>query len=381
MPHASGRERTAVVSEHHTRDTPADHLREEFERLQNLFGAQPAIVQRYMEQQGAQLANALFSPPTQLRFSLPDRIVLEIPHQDSTPGAVPAKSREQSLGRPIFDPLTKTNVRVRLRAALIELEGSVDPAIAASASLIRYATAVHLVHSMLPSGRTVVYRSDEDDEIPSIPVSAEGELESAITERTDAIVEELAGESGRGELQVPYVPAARRFYLPQWVAFDDQGQLLVGSVAEAEAQVASMRNYLEVLHQASSLGPYIIADTEYRRKRYGILGQLVNQGRALAVYKTRQIIETVRQRAAAGTLNRGLSLTLPYFDDQELGMDETHFEVIPAGRIMFVPAFVVRAVHQEEAKVAQDTRYNSSTRRHVLNLLQMLNDAFARENS
>ena len=34
------------------------------------------------------------------------------------------------------------------------------------------------------------------------------------------------------------------------------------------------------------------------------------------------------------------------------------FEVIPAGRIMFVPAFVVRAV-QGQAKVAQDTRLSS----------------------
>lgn len=366
------------MSQHHTaKDTPAEHLREEFEHVQNLFSAQPPIIQRYLEQQGGQLANALLDPPTQLRFSLPDRIVLDSASgAQVAPAPVAPKSREQGLGRMLFDPLSKANVRVKLRAALIELEGSVDPAIATSASLIRYATAAHLVHNMLPSGRTVVYRSD-DDEIPSIPVSAEGELESAITERTDAIVEDTAGESGRGELQVPFVPAARRFYLPQWVAFDDQGNLLVGSVGEAEAHVGSMQNYLEILHQASSLAPYIIADEEYRRKRYGILGQLVNQGRALAVYKTGTIIETIRHRAAAGTLNRGLSLTLPYFDDQELGMDETHFEVIPAGRIMFVPAFVVRAVHQEEAKVSQDTRYNSSTRRHLLNLFQMLSEAFS----
>jgi hypothetical protein len=229
---------------------------------------------------------------------------------------------------------------------------------------------------MLPAGRTVIYRSEDEDEIPSIPVTPEGELESAITERTDAIVEEGAGEAGRGELQVPYVPAARKFYLPQWVAFDDAGALLVGSVAEAEANVASMQNYLEVLHQASSLAPYSIADEEYRRKRYGMLGQLVNQGRALAVYKAASIIDTIKGRARAGTLHRGLSLTLPYFDDQDLKMEEIHFEVIPAGRIMFVPAFVVRAIHQEEAKVSQDTRYNSSTRRHLLALLQLFNDAF-----
>jgi hypothetical protein len=290
--------------------------------------------------------------------------------------AVPAKLRDQVVGNLLFDRLTKANVRSKLRHALAELEQSPDNAISCSASLIHYAASVHLVHNMLPSGRTVLYRSESEDEIPSIPVAAESELESAITQASDAIVEETSTEAGRGELQVPFVPAARKFYLPQWVAFDNEGNLLVGSVGEAEADVASMQNYVEILHQASAFAPYIIADEEYRKKRYGMLGQLVNQGRALARYKTGEIIETIKKRAEAGSLNRGLSLSLPYFDDQELGINVSHFEIIPAGRIMFVPAFVVRAVHQEQAKVAQDTRYDASTRRHLLSLLKLLETAF-----
>jgi len=357
---------------------PADHLREEFERLQGLFSAQPGIVQRYLEAQGAQVANALLQPPGRVRFALPDRVVIQIPHiEQAAPVAVPSKSREQIVGNYLFDRLTKSNVRSKVRHVLAELEQSPDNAIACSASLLHYAAATHLVHNMLPSGRTVVYRAEEDDQIPSIPVVSESELESAITQSSDAIVEENGTEMGRGELQVPFVPAARKFYLPQWVAFDDEGNLLVGSVGEAEADVASMQNYLEILHQASAFAPYIIADEEYRKKRYGMLGQLVNQGRALARYKTGEIVETIRERAAAGSLNRGLSLSLPYFDDQELRINVSKFEIIPAGRIMFVPAFVVRAVHQEQAKVAQDTRYDASTRRHLLSLLQLLEEAFA----
>ncbi len=72
----------------------------------------------------------------------------------------------------------------------------------------------------------------------------------------------------------------------------------------------------------------------------------------------------------------GLRLSLPYFDDQDLRVDISSFEVIPSGRIMFVPAFVVRAVQQEEVKVSQDTRYNPSTRRHLLGLLDLLEQAF-----
>ena len=43
---------------------------------------------------------------------------------------------------------------------------------------------------------------------------------------------------------------------------------------------------------------------------------------------------------------------------------------------MFVPAFVVRAVRQEEMKVSQDTRLNPSTRKHLLHLLELLEQAF-----
>ncbi len=58
-------------------------------------------------------------------------------------------------------------------------------------------------------------------------------------------------------------------------------------------------------------------------------------------------------------------------------MDRTNLEVIPAGRIMFTPAFVVRATRGEQAKVAQDTRLNASTRRHLLTQLKNLETAFA----
>jgi hypothetical protein len=234
-----------------------------------------------------------------------------------------------------------------------------------------------MVHNMLPSGRTVQYTVAEGEEIPSIPVQGDLEPESAITAATDAIVtEEERGEAGRGALLVPYVEAARRFYLPQWVAFDDERHLLVGGVNEAEADIASMQRYLSVLHAAVGMAPYMVADEEYQRKRYGILGQLVNQGRALARYEVDEIIRTIQRRAASHDLNRGLTLSLPYFNDQTLAMENYSFEVIPAGRIMFVPAFVVRAAREQEAKIAQDTRLSQSTRKHLLAELATLEKAF-----
>jgi hypothetical protein len=265
-----------------------------------------------------------------------------------------------------MERLARTTVGKVLRQRLAELEQSPNRAIAAAGGLLRYATARELVHTLLPDGRTVRYVAGPGDEIPSAPVSTDLELESAITAAEDAIVEEGAEEVGRGKLQVPFVPAARRFYMPQWVAFGEQGELLVGSAAEAEAHVSAMQRFLAGLHAAVALAPYFVADDGYQRKRYGMLGQLVNQGRALARHQTREIIRDIKRRAAAQDLNRGLSLSLPYFDDQALRLETDDFEVIPAGRIMFVPAFVVRAARQEGAKVAQDTRLSPSTRRHLL---------------
>ena len=233
-----------------------------------------------------------------------------------------------------------------------------------------------MVHNMLPEGRDVHYIAAEGEEIPSIPFIEAREVKSAITATTDAIAEEGQAEAGRGELLVPYAPAARHFYLPQWVAFDEYNQLLVGSLAEAEAHIASTQRFVGILHQAVGLAPFMVTDEVYQRKRIGILGQLVNQGRALANFQVGEIINTIQHRARVNDLNRGLSLSLPFFDDQDLIISNHDLEVIPAGRIMFVPAFVVRAAEMEQAKVAQDTRLSPSTRRHLLNLLKMLEQAF-----
>jgi hypothetical protein len=355
---------------------PSQILAEEYQRQQTLYQAQSNIVQRFIESQGRQVAEGLTGKTSQIRFSLPDRVVAETPHSAGQPASmsVPQNLREQALGGWRLR-MTGGNLGETLRHRLAELEQSPDVAISTSSSLIRHGAVLHMVYNMLPSGRSVQYQVREGESIACQPVD-DGEPESAITMSSDAIAEEGDSEEGRGALQVPFVPYARRFYLPQWIAFDDSDNLLVGSLKEAEAHLASMQNFTNILHAASALAPYIVADAEYQKKRYGMLGQMVNQGRALARYKTRQIIDTIKERAAANNLNRGLSLSLPYFDDQELKLDTSDFEIIPAGRIMFVPAFVVRAARQEAAKVAQDTRFNASTRRHLLSELAMLEQAF-----
>ena len=351
--------------------SPADSLRDDYEHQRMLFDAQPAIVQRFLEVQGAQVAAAFCDRAPRARFSLPDRVTAGDKAEALT---IPESARHQAVGK-FSDQLAGRDVHVTLRQRLTELESTPEKGVALSAGLIRFVAAQHIIRNMLPSGRTVEYIAAEGEEIPSIP-AAGIEPESAITAETDAIAEEGRVDDGRGSLQVPFVPAARQFYLPQWVAFDDEGKLLVNSVDEAKAHVASMQKFLEMLFSARSLAPYMVADEEFEKKRYGMLGQLVNQGRALAWHMTQSIIATIKERAQAQSLNRGLELFLPYFDDQDLELKMHHFVVIPAGRIMFVPAFVMRAAQEEQAKVAQDTRLSPSTRKHLLKELSLLEISF-----
>ncbi len=287
----------------------AERLAKDYKRQQALFSAQPAIVQRYLETQGRQIAQAVVDGESKISFSLPDRVVCTIENVEQPAlVTIPQNQRTHSAGS-FINRFRKVELFKEMRHAFSELEQSPDRAISVAATLLRHATVMHMVYQMLPAGRNVCYRpADEDETIPSVPEESALEPSSAITASTDAIAEEGAGEEGRGDLLVPFVPYARRFFLPQWVAFDEDGSLIAKSVEEAQAHIKSMQRFMEVLFLAVALTPYIYADEEYGKKRYGMLGQLVNQGRALAIYQVKEIIARIKQRVAAGSLNRGLRL-------------------------------------------------------------------------
>ncbi len=349
------------------------HLRQEYDAWSALYEAQPALVQRFFEAQAQVVAGAILQKQSSARFALPNQVAVT-----AEPGtqltAVPADQREYKVGGLALRS-NSFDLGDKVCQRLTELEQSTVSAVAVSAGLLRYAIAHHMVCDLLPSGRSVSYVAAAGEETPSLPDPNQPEVASALTEATDAIVEE-GGAGTRGAFQVPYVPFARRFYLPQWVAFNADDSLVVGSLAEAEAHLGSMQRFVGVLHAAVAVAAYFVADETYQQKRYGMLGQLINQGRAFARYRTHQIVSTIQRRAMSQQLNRGLSLSLPYFDDQALKLKTYPFVVIPAGRIMFVPAFVVHAAREEAVKVAQDTRLSPSTRKHLLAELALLEHAF-----
>lgn len=355
--------------------TPADSIMQEYEKQIAIFSAQPTMVQRFIEAQARTIAEGLTNKSTLRKVSLPDRVVLSMKNIDMpVEVTLPPNQREVRFSGP-FSIFNHPDLQHEVIRKFTELEQSPDHALSTSGSLLRFATATHLVSLMLPAGKAVQYTPAPDEVIPSIPVS-DALPESAITQQGDAIVEGEGATDERGELQTPFVPSARAFFLPQWVSFDKDGKLISDSANKAEADMRSMQSFVSILHRASSIAPYMVADPEYQRKRYGILGQLINQGRALATFYAHKIINDVKQRVEDNTLNRGLSLSLPYFDDQALEMRLANFEVIPAGRILFIPAFVLRACREEMAKVEQDTRLNRSTRNHLLQSLELIQKAF-----
>jgi hypothetical protein len=350
------------------------YLAREYEELTRLYDTQPTLTQHFLDQQAAAIVSALGQEKSRIRYQLPDRIILEGGETLDIPPAV----RPRTVGKPL-----KHSSRLEKRAELIRhlnaLEQGINPGLAVCGKLYRFTLAKTILHHLLPDGRPVRYRSENGNDIPSIPLDVV--LPSALLASTDAMNESDPVDPDAGSLQVPYVEAARRFYLPQWVAFGNGDRLLTRSTAEAEACIASLENAVSLLQDAAAICPCIVTDGTYQNKRAGLLGQFVNQGRALARFHTREIIARIRSRVAAGTLNRGFSLSLPYFDDDALSVRIFSVEVIPRGRIMFVPAFVVLAMRRAQDQIHNDYRFNHSTRMYLLEQLRNIEDAFKKHPS
>src|SRR5512137_2232408 len=82
---------------------PASRLKKELEEKEALFGAQPRMVQHFLQAQANQLAQAAVDKPPQVRFSLPDQVALPSA-KESAP--IPPDQREQLVGG-LMDRLTR----------------------------------------------------------------------------------------------------------------------------------------------------------------------------------------------------------------------------------------------------------------------------------
>jgi len=144
----------------------AGEIKKEYDARRALFGIQPAHVQQFLENQARILAETLIEPKAPVHFNLPEEVISR-PGQ-AAPMPVSEKQREQLVGG-ILNRIARSEIRAALQQRIAELEQSTSQPIAVGAMLIRHVTAMYLVHKMLPSGRTVRYRTMDGEEIPSLP--------------------------------------------------------------------------------------------------------------------------------------------------------------------------------------------------------------------
>src|SRR5512140_2218438 len=98
-----------------------ERLAEECDRQQALFFAQPGIVQRYLETQGKQIAQAVTDGAAQISFSLPDRVVCTIENVDQPAlVTIPQNQRTRSAGS-FINRFRKTELYKEMRHAFSEL--------------------------------------------------------------------------------------------------------------------------------------------------------------------------------------------------------------------------------------------------------------------
>ncbi|HEX9090937.1 MAG TPA: hypothetical protein VF831_05575, partial [Anaerolineales bacterium] len=335
-------------------------LRQEYITCQNLFESQTGPIKQFISEQANFLTDALVQGHSRIRYQLPENIVLRDQGPNPVTLTVPPKLRGKVLGG-FLRNLVHFDLLTALKARLEWLERHPDAAVSVSAVLIRHALVMYMVHDYLPAGKNVQYRAEEGVNIPcQLVANPDQRVDSPITPG-EAFSETSAG-----------------VFSPGRVAFDEEGNLQADDLQEAKSIIDSMRCYLSVLNAAVFLAPYIVVDGDYQNKYYGILGQLVNQGRALASYQVELLCQTIQRRSTSHELDRGLSISMPFFNDQSLEMETYDFDVIPRGRVLFVPAFVVLAVRAEAAKVLQNTRLSQSTRKALVEELCILERAFLR---
>jgi hypothetical protein len=104
--------------------------------------------------------------------------------------------------------------------------------------------------------------------------------------------------------------------------------------------------------------------------------EVIRWARLQALQSMEMIVGKIWRRARSRTLDRGLSLSLPYFDDGAMEIRRLEIEVIPRGRVMFVPAFVVVAARREKQRVASEASMTEGTRQHLIDLLGILEHEF-----
>jgi hypothetical protein len=165
----------------------------------------------------------------------------------------------------------------------------------------------------------------------------------------------------------------------RYTGFDGQGILLADGMNTAAAIVEKLSRFVHSLNLIEALYPAWRTDDSFSEKHALLMTHLIRQGRALANCHTQKLIREILTAWKAGELTRGLTIFLPFLDERQCRMDEYRIVVIPAGRILFRPEFVVGACRVAERKVRVDSDLSQATRWQLLSQLDAILQAFEDE--
>lgn len=162
----------------------------------------------------------------------------------------------------------------------------------------------------------------------------------------------------------------------QYTGFDPQGHL-AADYKTAAAVVERLSYFVHQLQLVEQIHPR--TEDWYSEKHSLLVTHLIDQGRALANYHTRQIIQNILTAWKAGEITRGLTIFLPYLNERQYKMEEYKIVVIPTGRILFRPQFVIGACRVSERHVRSNPDFSQATRWQLLSQLDTIIQTFEAE--
>ncbi len=157
--------------------------------------------------------------------------------------------------------------------------------------------------------------------------------------------------------------------------FDVSGQPSV-SLEQARSGVDQLSLYVQWIRAVEQLYPGWASDDRYDEKYAHLIIQLTAQGRFLANYETRQMIDEILTRWRAGDPLSGLQLSFPYLDERQYQIRQYKVVVIPTARIPFRPEFVLGASRVEQQRVRKNPQLSQSTRWQLISQLDSIIQTF-----
>ncbi|MCS7247896.1 MAG: hypothetical protein NZ840_06595 [Anaerolineales bacterium] len=297
-----------------------------------LWRNQTKTVRQQFVAQAEQILRAIQENRPVLEFSLPEKVILIDPFTHAyREEPVPVRHRRQTIRRRFFR--RGRSILSDVLQRLSDLQSSSYLSLSLSANILRYWIA-RLWLNQIPEGEP-------------FPQSPSPQSPSATT-----------------------VEPRRGF--PEWLLFDTKGDPLFSTPEEVEQRIRAIKSALQSLLSVMAIDPSIVEEEAFRSRYTALVTQWTEQGRLYSEHLTKGIISTIHQRKSQHTLNRGLSIHLPYFDDQLLEIEYLDLEVVPPGRIPFEEVFLFEAVQKAKQQVSKDGKLSPTTRQHLLAELELL---------